>query len=162
MQIMFLGELARGMRERFNERFKELQAAKLDDMDKIESRNQRIAEIMKELETEESYFKPKLSDEEVPERVLEVQPQEVSSTRPLSPRPLHSLTLAWMADLQVGTERYIPVAERKRMEEEAERKRKEAAEKKVRYRCCTALPTCDIHCFTCGCRMMPLSAPWMK
>lgn len=106
MQILFLAELARGMRERFNEKFQELQHRKLDEMERIESKNSRIQEIMAELKQEEDVFDPKLTDDEVPERVLEVKPEEV------------------------GFEKYISAAERKRLEEEEERKRREAANSK--------------------------------
>lgn len=103
-QILLLQELVRMVRLRFNKAFDDLRHAKEDEMDKINGRNARIREIMADMGEETEFFQPSLADDEVPERVLAVEQDEI------------------------GFERYITEAERKRLEEE-ERRRAEAAGK---------------------------------
>ena len=78
-------------------------AMKQDKFDQINSKNNRIKEILSELKTEGKYFVPEWKDDEWPERFSKV------------------------TDEEMPFERYVTEAERKRLaEEEEERKRREA------------------------------------
>ena len=78
-------------------------AMKQDKFDQINSKNNRIKEILSELKTEGEYFVPEWKDDEWPERFSKV------------------------TDDEMPFERYVTEAERKRLaEEEEERKRREA------------------------------------
>lgn len=105
-QIVLLGALVRSMQKHFNELFVELQRSKEEEKDKIESRNQRIEAILKELKRAEPVEHVPLFDDERPEHVLEV------------------------TDEDIGFEKYVTEAERKQIAEEAERKRLAAAANK--------------------------------
>ncbi len=61
----------------FNALFQEKSKQKQDEITKIEDKNGRILEILKELQIEEKVFSPMIHDEEAPERTLEVKDNEV-------------------------------------------------------------------------------------
>ncbi|KAJ3299843.1 Cilia- and flagella-associated protein 43 [Borealophlyctis nickersoniae] len=84
-QIVLLKEVLLDIRHEFNERFKEMVQSKKDDVSKIEDKNDRIAAIMAELQIQETIFHPELDDDEVPERIIEVQDSEVKVERFITP-----------------------------------------------------------------------------
>ena len=103
MQIRFLQELVRLTKKKYNLKFENMFAMKQDKFDQINSKNNRIKEILGELKTEGEYFVPEWKDDEWPERFSKV------------------------TDEEMPFERYVTEAERKRLaEEEEERKRREA------------------------------------
>jgi len=102
-QVHLLKALVQEMKLSFNKRFEEIYKLKLGEMDKIESKNERINEIVAELGTEKSFLKPRWARGEMPESVLEVTDDE-------------------MTKVPYETE----AMKRKRKAEEEERKRREA------------------------------------
>ena len=100
IQILLLEQLIREMKISFNKKFDNCFATKEEKLDEIRNKNGRIQEILSELKVQEEYFQPKWNNSEFPERVVEV------------------------ADSEIPVEKYVSEAERKRLaEEEEERKR---------------------------------------
>ena len=61
--------------------FQEKAKQKQDEITKIEDKNERIREILKELQIAENVFSPTIHDDEVPERVLEVKDHEIKAEK---------------------------------------------------------------------------------
>ena len=104
IQILLLEQLIREMKISFNKKFDDCFGTKEEKLDEIRNKNIRIQEILNELKVQEEYFKPQWNSSEFPERVVEVK------------------------DTEVPVEKYISEAERKKMaDDEEERKRNAAA-----------------------------------
>lgn len=54
---------------------------KRDCIAKIEDRNERIKTIMEELQINEAVFLPELDDDEVPEKIIQVDDSEIKCER---------------------------------------------------------------------------------
>jgi hypothetical protein len=78
-QIVFLKEVNRLVRAKFNEHFEKLVGAKEDVLSATESRNARIKTIMGELKMDEPMFEPSWSDVEKKASALTVNDNEVVS-----------------------------------------------------------------------------------
>jgi WD40 repeat protein len=77
-QIHLLAALVRQMQGKFNTKFGELFTLKQDEVDKIENKNERIKEILHELKIEDSYFTPQWDPAEDPQKVFEVEDDEMT------------------------------------------------------------------------------------
>ncbi|EGF83145.1 hypothetical protein BATDEDRAFT_34015 [Batrachochytrium dendrobatidis JAM81] len=77
IQSVLLGECILDIKAEFNRRFDIMFKQKQDEIIKIEEKNERIAEILLQLQLEETVFHPELSNDEQPQRVIEVQDSEV-------------------------------------------------------------------------------------
>lgn len=77
-QATLLRELIRHTKTEFNNCFQEKARQKQDEITKIEDKNERIREILEELQIEEKIFSPMIHEAEAPERVLEVKDHEIS------------------------------------------------------------------------------------
>ena len=79
-QIIFMKEVARLIRLKFNEHFDKLISEKEDAISAVEARNQRIAEIYEELHTmDNTLLKPVWHDEEVAGSAIVVKDGEIES-----------------------------------------------------------------------------------
>jgi hypothetical protein len=84
-QIVLLSELVQQIKTAFNVRFQECMRTKQDEIVKIEDKNERLKEILRELDIQgEKLFIPSLKDEEAPERCLEVQNDEITAEKVVS------------------------------------------------------------------------------
>ena len=72
-----LRELIIHAKMEFNALFQEKARQKQDEITKIEDKNERIREILRELQIEEKVFSATIHDEEAPERTLEVKDSEI-------------------------------------------------------------------------------------
>ncbi|TPX48272.1 hypothetical protein SeMB42_g03068 [Synchytrium endobioticum] len=90
-QILLLSEVALDVKMEFNARFREVAKTKRDEITRIEEKNDRIAEIMADLQIQEPIFHPSLDDAEVPERVIEVKPEEIKALRFITPEERRKL-----------------------------------------------------------------------
>ncbi|CBJ28164.1 conserved unknown protein [Ectocarpus siliculosus] len=72
-QIVLLGELVLDIQRAFNRHLDKLHSAKEDCMDKVEEKNNRIQEILVDLGSDETFFRPKWLDLEQPEEVFNVE-----------------------------------------------------------------------------------------
>ncbi|KAJ1563371.1 Cilia- and flagella-associated protein 43, partial [Nowakowskiella sp. JEL0078] len=77
-QIHLLGEVILDIKTAFNEKFREFEKLKGDEISKIEDKNDRINQIMQELQIQETLFRPYLDEDEVPERIITVNDSEVT------------------------------------------------------------------------------------
>jgi hypothetical protein len=80
-QAILLRELVEHVKVEFNKLFQEKSKQKQDEIVKIEDKNERIREIMKELEINENVFSPVVHDDEAPERVIEVKDNEIKAEK---------------------------------------------------------------------------------
>ncbi|TPX37666.1 hypothetical protein SmJEL517_g00573 [Synchytrium microbalum] len=90
-QIVLLSEVAMDVKTEFNGRFREFSKSKRDEITKIEEKNDRIAEIMADLQLNEAIPHPTLDDYEVPERVIEVRPDEIRAPKFITPEERRKL-----------------------------------------------------------------------
>ncbi|CAM9864882.1 unnamed protein product, partial [Laminaria digitata] len=72
-QIVLLGEVVLEVQRAFNKHLDRLHSAKDDCMDKVEEKNNRIQEILVDMGSDETFFKPKWLDAEQPEEVFNVE-----------------------------------------------------------------------------------------
>lgn len=79
--MALLSEVNLDIKAQFNQKFKDMAKLKQDEMLKIDEKNDRMAEIMTELQVSETLVKPMLHDDEVPERVIQVRDEEVTVER---------------------------------------------------------------------------------
>lgn len=80
MQIVFMKEIARLMRTKFNEHFEKLLREKDDVMGSIEARNMRITEVLNELHiTDDFPVNPVWSDEELAGSAVTVRDNEITA-----------------------------------------------------------------------------------
>jgi len=77
-QVHLLKSLVQEMKVSFNKRFEELYKLKIGEMDKIDSKHERINEIVSELGSEKTFEKPHWASSEQPENVLEVTEDEMT------------------------------------------------------------------------------------
>lgn len=77
-QVTLLKALVQEMKISFNKKFEVLMKAKINAMDKIDSQNERINEIVSELGSEKSFVKPEWTAGEQPDSVLEVTDNEMT------------------------------------------------------------------------------------
>ena len=103
IQVLLYEQLIREMKMNFNSKFDDCFALKENKLDEINSKNNRIAEILAELKISEEYFKPIWSNAEFPDRVITV------------------------ADSEIPIEKYISEAERKQLLLDEEERKKNAA-----------------------------------
>ncbi|KAI8612803.1 hypothetical protein BC830DRAFT_1230957 [Chytriomyces sp. MP71] len=87
-QVVLLGEAINEIKLDFNGKFKEFLKIKKDEMLRIEDKNDRIQTIMAELQVQEATFKPALDDDEVPERIIEVNDSEVKAEKFIGPEEM--------------------------------------------------------------------------
>ncbi|KAI9330069.1 hypothetical protein BDR26DRAFT_825041 [Obelidium mucronatum] len=87
-QIVLLGEAINEIKVEFNAKFKDFCKVKKDEILKIEDKNERILNITSELQVQEAIFKPVLDDDEVPERIIEVNDDEVKAEKFIGPEEL--------------------------------------------------------------------------
>ncbi|CAM9814816.1 unnamed protein product, partial [Discosporangium mesarthrocarpum] len=78
-QIILLQELILDMHRAFNHHFDQLYSAKEDCMDKVEEKNNRVKEILAELDSSETYFQPQWLEQELPSETFDVE-GEMTST----------------------------------------------------------------------------------
>ena len=78
MQVVFLNELVRQLKAGFNKHFDKLHGGKQDEMEKIQEKNERICEILHDLQSGEDYFTPTRVASEMPESFLDVEDAEMS------------------------------------------------------------------------------------
>jgi hypothetical protein len=76
-QIVLLLELVRQMKRKFNEHLDALHRLKEEEMERAESRNERVAQILAELGSCEALLRPVWAPSELPDKVLEVSPEEM-------------------------------------------------------------------------------------
>ena len=79
-QIVLLKELSRMIAIDFNKHFEKLRHEKEDVVGQIEGRNERIGEILKELKSDEKFFRPVIGSEEVAGSVLTLTDEELTTT----------------------------------------------------------------------------------
>ncbi|KAJ3398855.1 Cilia- and flagella-associated protein 43 [Chytriomyces hyalinus] len=91
IQIILLDEAINEIKVEFNTKFKDFFKVKKDEIMKIDDKNDRIATIMAELQTQEALFKPVLDDDEVPERIIEVNVSEVHAEKFIGPEELRRI-----------------------------------------------------------------------
>ncbi|KAI8847634.1 hypothetical protein BC829DRAFT_395910 [Chytridium lagenaria] len=84
-QIFLLKEVNFDIKSEFNNRFKDFAKLKNDEILKIEDKNERILAIINELQISESMFHPALDEDEVPERIVTVDDEEVKAEKFISP-----------------------------------------------------------------------------
>ncbi|KXS16756.1 hypothetical protein M427DRAFT_68803 [Gonapodya prolifera JEL478] len=106
-QFLLLLDAVHDVKFDFNAKFAAMAKLKRDEISKIEEKNDRITEILKELAIAETVTHPTLDDNEVPDRVLTVNDEEVKVEK-------------WISE----EERKLQ-EERRREEEERLRKQKE-------------------------------------
>ena len=80
MQITFLNELVRQISANFNKEFNKLKATKEDVLGILEGKNDRIKEILAELKSSDTYFKPTLGDDEIEDSVLQLKDEEITTS----------------------------------------------------------------------------------
>lgn len=85
IQISVLAEKIQDLKIEFNEKFKAHVREKNEEISKIEEKNERIQEILRELCIQETLVIPILSDDEVPERTITVSDNEVTVERFITP-----------------------------------------------------------------------------
>ena len=78
-QILLTLEFIRQIKKKFNEHFDALYRTKEEEMEKSDSRNERVAQIMAELGSQETVIRPTWAAAETPDKVLEVSPAEMTS-----------------------------------------------------------------------------------
>lgn len=81
IQIMLLDEVNNEIKLDFNDKFKDVIKMKQDDIVKIEEKNERIQNILAELQIQDTIFHPTLDDDEIPERIIEVRDSEVKAEK---------------------------------------------------------------------------------
>lgn len=84
MQAHLLRELVVQVKTEFNKTFQEKAKQKQDEIVKIEDKNERIREVLRELATNEQVYVPVIHDEEAPERAIEVKDSEVKAEKFIS------------------------------------------------------------------------------
>ncbi|KAJ3087892.1 Cilia- and flagella-associated protein 43 [Quaeritorhiza haematococci] len=91
VQVILLSQVIHEIKTDFNQKFLKFVKSKRDEIAKIEDKNERITQIMSELQIQETIFRPTLDNDEVPERNIEVADDEVKSEKFLSPEELKKL-----------------------------------------------------------------------
>ncbi|KAM4675995.1 cilia- and flagella-associated protein 43 [Discoglossus pictus] len=84
-QIIMLQNIIHEVKTAFNKEFDSVCRQKEQEVSRVKERNQRIMEIMNELNTEEKLLEPTFSDNEKPERSLTVEDSEIKVEKYLTP-----------------------------------------------------------------------------
>ncbi|KAM3925380.1 cilia- and flagella-associated protein 43 [Leptodactylus fuscus] len=84
-QIILLQDIIYNVKAAFNKEFEVFYRQKEQEVTRVNERNQRIREIMAELNIQEKLIEPKLSDNEKPERALTVEDSEIKVEKYLTP-----------------------------------------------------------------------------
>eukprot|EP01137_Pigoraptor_chileana_P033020 Opistho-2@23313 len=84
-QIILLRDVLHTVKGEFNREFEGVLRQKESEIGKIKERNDRIAHIMRELDTIEELLTPKMADVEQPERLLTVTEDEITVEKYISP-----------------------------------------------------------------------------
>lgn len=79
IQIALMYDVLHSIKTKFNEYFKKLRSEKEDAIASIESRNNRIQEILNDLRIKEDFFRPDMLPIELPETAVVVQDNELVS-----------------------------------------------------------------------------------
>jgi hypothetical protein len=80
-QIFMLRECILEAKKHFNNIFNQVAHKKLEEMGKIEEKNDRISDIMPKLKLKESIFHPKLDPDETPDSIIIVNDDEVQAEK---------------------------------------------------------------------------------
>ncbi|XP_073422213.1 cilia- and flagella-associated protein 43 isoform X2 [Dendrobates tinctorius] len=84
-QILLLQDIIYKVKIGFNKEFEVVHKQKEQEVSRVKERNQRILEIMSELNIQEKLMEPKFTDNEKPERALTVDDSEIKVERYLTP-----------------------------------------------------------------------------
>ncbi|XP_068133207.1 cilia- and flagella-associated protein 43 isoform X2 [Hyperolius riggenbachi] len=76
-QIILLQDIINSVKTAFNKEFEVVYRQKEQEVSRVNERNQRILEIMNELNIQEKILEPKFTDSEKPERALTVEDSEI-------------------------------------------------------------------------------------
>ncbi|XP_018407904.1 PREDICTED: cilia- and flagella-associated protein 43 [Nanorana parkeri] len=76
-QIILLQDIIHNVKTAFNKEFEAIYRQKEQEVSRVNERNQRILEIMSELNIQEKMLEPKFTDNEKPERALTVDDSEI-------------------------------------------------------------------------------------
>ncbi|CAI9578727.1 unnamed protein product [Staurois parvus] len=76
-QIILLQDIIHNVKTAFNKDFEVMYRQKEQEMARVNERNQRILDIMSELNIQEKILEPKFTDNEKPERALTVEDSEI-------------------------------------------------------------------------------------
>lgn len=79
-QMLFLKEIVKRIKDRFNATFAHLQQEKEDIVQFVNSRNERMQEILTELHIHEDIWRPKMAQDERKNNIITVYPEELTST----------------------------------------------------------------------------------
>ncbi|KAG9490759.1 hypothetical protein GDO78_006209 [Eleutherodactylus coqui] len=84
-QIILLQDIIYNVKTGFNKEFEVVYRHKEQEVTRVNERNQRILEIMSELNIQEKLIEPKFTDNEKPERALTVDDSEIKVEKYLTP-----------------------------------------------------------------------------
>ncbi|XP_056430962.1 cilia- and flagella-associated protein 43 isoform X2 [Hyla sarda] len=84
-QIILLQDIIYNVKTSFNKEFEVVYRQKEQEVTRVNERNQRIYEIMSELNIQEKLLEPKFTDNEKPERALTVDDSEIKVEKYLTP-----------------------------------------------------------------------------
>ncbi|MEE6479719.1 hypothetical protein FKM82_012348 [Ascaphus truei] len=84
-QIILLQDIIHNVKKGFNKDFEVVCRQKEQEVSRMKERNQRILEIMSELDLKERILEPKCTDDEKPERALTVEDSEIKVEKYLTP-----------------------------------------------------------------------------
>ncbi|XP_069620079.1 cilia- and flagella-associated protein 43 [Ranitomeya imitator] len=84
-QIILLQDIIYKVKIGFNKEFEVVHKQKEQEVSRVKERNQRILEIMSELNIQEKLMEPKFTDNEKPERALTVDDSEIKVEKYLTP-----------------------------------------------------------------------------
>ncbi|KAM4748788.1 cilia- and flagella-associated protein 43 [Rhinophrynus dorsalis] len=84
-QIILLQDIIHNVKKAFNKDFELVCKQKEQEVSRVKERNQRIMEIMSELNLQEKLLEPTFTDSEKPERALIVEDSEIKVERYLTP-----------------------------------------------------------------------------
>ncbi|KAG8578874.1 hypothetical protein GDO81_010648 [Engystomops pustulosus] len=84
-QIILLKDIIFNVKTAFNKEFDVVYRQKEQEVSRVNERNQRILEIMSELNIQEKLIEPKFTDNEKPERALTVDDSEIKVEKYLTP-----------------------------------------------------------------------------
>ncbi|XP_043911887.1 cilia- and flagella-associated protein 43 [Protopterus annectens] len=84
-QILLLKDVIYNIKTAFNREFEAIYKQKEQEISRVRERNQRLQEILAELEIKENIWQPHFADSEKPERALTVQDTEIKVEKFISP-----------------------------------------------------------------------------
>ena len=83
-QAIILSEVVRKMKEAYNKQFEKIYTLKETEVERIESKNERMSEILGELGSSKDIYAPQWDPSERPERLIVVAADEVPFEKYLS------------------------------------------------------------------------------